>query len=160
VAQADAYTLYAGNPKLKKADPTIRTFCKEGPAPGAKDPRATNPILSEVVTCQNVAMTQFASEIQYYARDYVKTPVLNATNLDGAYDITLSFSSRDAARGVAQPGAAAPAPSADPSASADPSGAISLPDAIGKQLGLKLEMQKRPVPMLVIEHVGPKPTEN
>jgi uncharacterized protein (TIGR03435 family) len=29
-----------------------------------------------------------------------------------------------------------------------------------KQLGLKLEMQKRSVPMLVIDHVEPKPTDN
>ncbi len=162
IAQADAYTLFAANPKLKKADPSNRTSCKEGPAPGAKDPRATNPILSEVVTCQNVTMAQFASEIQYYARDYIKTPVLNATNLDGAYDLTLSFSSRDAARGVVTtpPGGVTPPPSPDGSASSDPSGAISLPDAMFKQLGLKLEMQKRSVPMLVIDHVEPKPTDN
>lgn len=162
VAQADAYTLYAGKPMLKKADPTTRTFCKEGPASGAKNPRATNPILSEVVTCQNVTMAQFASEIQYYARDYIKTPVLNATNLDGAYDLTLSFSSRDAARGVVVPssGGATPPPSADASVASDPTGAISLPDAMIKQLGLRLEMQKRTVPMLVIDHVEPKPTDN
>jgi uncharacterized protein (TIGR03435 family) len=162
VAQADAYTLFAAKPKLKKADPANRTSCKEGPAPGAKDPRATNPILSEVVTCQNVTMAQFASEIQYYARDYIKTPVLNATNLDGAYDLTLSFSSRDAARGVVAPssGGVAPPPSADASASSDPTGAISLPDAMLKQLGLRLEMQKRQVSMLVIDHVEPKPTDN
>jgi uncharacterized protein (TIGR03435 family) len=162
IAQADAYTLFAANPRMKKADPANRTSCKEGPAPGAKDPRATNPTLSEVVTCQNVTMAQFASEIQYYARDYIKTPVLNATNLDGAYDLTLSFSSRDAARGVVTTpsGGAAPPPSTDPSASSDPSGAISLPDAMFKQLGLRLEMQKRSVPMLVIDHVEPKPTDN
>ena len=107
-------------------------------------------------------MAQFASEIQYYARDYIKTPVLNATKLDGAYDLTLSFSSRDAARGVVTTpsGGAAPPPSPDASASSDPSGAISLPDAMIKQLGLRLEMQKRSVPMLVIDHVEPKPTDN
>jgi uncharacterized protein (TIGR03435 family) len=162
VALADAYTLYAVKPKLKKADPANRTSCKEGPASGAKDPRATNPILSEVVTCQNVTMAQFASEIQYYARDYIKTPVLDATNLDGAYDLTLSFSSRDAARGVVvlSSGGVTPPPSSDASVSSDPSGAISLPDAMIKQLGLRLEMQKRSVPMLVIDHVEPKPTDN
>jgi uncharacterized protein (TIGR03435 family) len=29
-----------------------------------------------------------------------------------------------------------------------------------KQLGLKLEMQKRPIPVLVIEHIERKPIEN
>jgi uncharacterized protein (TIGR03435 family) len=42
----------------------------------------------------------------------------------------------------------------------DPSGAITLFEAINKQLGLKLELQKRPVQVLVIDHVEPKPTEN
>jgi uncharacterized protein (TIGR03435 family) len=42
----------------------------------------------------------------------------------------------------------------------DPSGALSLPDAVNKQLGLKLEMQKRPMQVLVIDHVEEKPTDN
>ncbi len=39
----------------------------------------------------------------------------------------------------------------------DPSGALSLYDAVNKQLGLKLEQQKRPMPVLVIDHVEEKP---
>jgi uncharacterized protein (TIGR03435 family) len=42
----------------------------------------------------------------------------------------------------------------------DPTGAISLFDAMTKQLGLKLEQQKRPAQVLVIEHIERKPTEN
>ena len=45
-------------------------------------------------------------------------------------------------------------------AAGDPSGAISLYEALSKQLGLKLEMQKRPLPVLVIDHAEEKPTEN
>ena len=33
-------------------------------------------------------------------------------------------------------------------------------DALNKQLGLKLEMQKRPLPVLVIDHVEEKPADN
>jgi uncharacterized protein (TIGR03435 family) len=33
-------------------------------------------------------------------------------------------------------------------------------DALPKQLGLKLEMQKHPKPVLVIDHVEQKPTDN
>jgi uncharacterized protein (TIGR03435 family) len=40
------------------------------------------------------------------------------------------------------------------------SAAISLPDAISKQLGLKLELQKVPVPMLVLDHIDENPTDN
>ena len=41
-----------------------------------------------------------------------------------------------------------------------PSAGLSLFDALIKQLGLKLEMQKRPTPVLVIDHVNQKPTDN
>jgi uncharacterized protein (TIGR03435 family) len=41
-----------------------------------------------------------------------------------------------------------------------PGGGLSLFDAISKQLGLKLELQKRPMPVLVIDHVERKPAEN
>jgi uncharacterized protein (TIGR03435 family) len=41
-----------------------------------------------------------------------------------------------------------------------PSGALSLFDTLNRQLGLKLDMVKRPMPALVIEHVEQKPTDN
>jgi len=49
--------------------------------------------------------------------------------------------------------------SALPSAS-DPSGGYTIFEAVDKQLGLKLEAQKRPLPVLVIDHVEEKPTDN
>jgi uncharacterized protein (TIGR03435 family) len=42
----------------------------------------------------------------------------------------------------------------------DPSGGISLPDAMNKQLGLKMELRKRPMQVLVIDHVEEKPIDN
>jgi uncharacterized protein (TIGR03435 family) len=33
-------------------------------------------------------------------------------------------------------------------------------EALNRQLGLKLDMQKRPLPVLVIDHVEEKPTDN
>jgi uncharacterized protein (TIGR03435 family) len=42
----------------------------------------------------------------------------------------------------------------------DPNGAVTLFDAVSKQLGLKLEKQRRPVQVLVIDHIEEKPTEN
>jgi uncharacterized protein (TIGR03435 family) len=35
-----------------------------------------------------------------------------------------------------------------------------LPEAVAKQLGLKLEQVKRPVKVLVIDHIEPKPIDN
>jgi uncharacterized protein (TIGR03435 family) len=49
---------------------------------------------------------------------------------------------------------------AQQSAASDPSGAVSLSDAINKQLGLKLASQKRLMPVLEIDHIEPKPAEN
>jgi uncharacterized protein (TIGR03435 family) len=42
----------------------------------------------------------------------------------------------------------------------DPNGALSLADAVSKQLGLKLELKKRPMQGPVIDHIEEKPTEN
>jgi uncharacterized protein (TIGR03435 family) len=157
---ADAYNLVAANPHMKKADPATRAGCHPGPGPDGKDPRIANPVLSRLITCQNVTMAQFADLIQPMATGYIKFPILDLTGIDGAYDFTLSFSRASADRTAAR----TPPPSPDGSAAApdvsDPSGAISLPDAIYKTLGLKLEKVKRPVPMLVIDHIEEKPTDN
>ncbi|HXA50369.1 MAG TPA: TIGR03435 family protein, partial [Candidatus Acidoferrum sp.] len=162
-----AYTLLAVNPKLKKADPTSRTRFVEGPATDAKDPRNANPALSRLVTVQNMTMTQFAAQLQRIAPGYIRVPVLDATGLEGAYSFTLSFSPAGMARGGGGGGGrggmigmdAGPASPGAPDAS-DPSGAIPLPQAIEKQLGLKLELQKRPMNVLVIDRIERTPTEN
>ena len=156
----DAYTLYPGNPKMKKADPANRTSCKDGPPAGEKDPRIANPTIARVVTCQNITMSQFATEIQGYALDYIKTPVLDLSKLDGSYDFTLSFSSSRVARGATTVGPNGQEVAVDPTASNDPTGAISLPDAISKQLGLKLVLEKRSAPMVVVDHLEETPTDN
>ena len=154
----DAYTLLAANPHLKKADPDNRTGCKEGPGPDGKDPRIANPILGRLLTCSNMTLAQFGEQLQNLANGYIHAPVLNATGLTDAYDFTLSFSTSGQLRTPPPPSAGG-----DPNAAAavtDPTGGMSLFDAINKQMGLKLEKQKRPVPMLVIDHIEEKPTEN
>jgi uncharacterized protein (TIGR03435 family) len=159
-----AYTLMAVKPKMKKADPGERTKYKEGAGADGKDPRDKNPILSRLVTCQNMTMAQFAAKLQDIAPGYIHSPVLDATGLEGGYDFTLSFSAIGltmtpaGGRGGGQESDAAQPPGT-PSAS-DPTGAVTLFEAIDKQLGLKLEAQKRPVQVLVIDHADPKPTEN
>ena len=39
-------------------------------------------------------------------------------------------------------------------------GGITLFDAVEKQLGLRLERRKRPVPVLVVDHIAENPREN
>ena len=153
----DAYTLLAAKPKLTKADPINRTGCKEGPALAAKDPRDAQPVLARLVTCRNMTMAQFADMLPNLASGYVHSTVKDETALEGAWDFTVNFSPIGALRAAAAQPVSGSA--ADPSAS-DPSGALSLPDALNKQLGLKLELRKRPVPVIVIDHVEQKPTDN
>lgn len=159
--QVNAYTLTAGKPKMKKADPASRTLFKEGPAPDSKDPRNANPALSRLVTVQNMTMAQFAAQLQDIAPGYIKVPVLDATGLEGSWDFTVNFSPAglfQAGRGGgARGGDAAAAPSGEAS---EPTGGLTLPEAIEKQLGLKLVLQKRTVPVLVVDHVEQKPTDN
>lgn len=155
----DAYTLTAAKPKLKKAaDPLIRTNCKEGPGPDGKDPRTANPINGRLLTCQNMTMAQFAELLPLRTGGYIRNDVVDASGLDGAYDFTLNFSGNAAA--ALNGGGGGRGGDASAAGAADPNGAISLFDALTKQLGLKLEMQKRPMPVIVIDHIEEKPTDN
>jgi uncharacterized protein (TIGR03435 family) len=159
-----AYTLTAISPKLQKADPSERTGCKEGPGTDGKDPRISNPVLSRLVSCRNMTMAQFAEFLPGIANvlnpfnPTLRSSVLDSTGLDGAYDFTLSFS--PTAIYTTPPGAALAPPPPPGDGPSDPNGAISLFEAIGRQLGLKLALQNRRASVLVIDHVERKPADN
>lgn len=160
-----AYNLVAGKPKLTKADPSERTKFKEGPGRAdAKDPRDKNPALGRLVTCQNMTMAEFAAQLQNIAPGYIHTPVIDETGLEGGYTFTVSFSPAGQFRNGgggdgARRGGDGAAPSGAEGAS-DPNGALTLPEALDKQLGLKLEKKTRPAPVLVIDHIEQKPVDN
>jgi uncharacterized protein (TIGR03435 family) len=138
--------------------------CIEGPATAtAADPRNRNPILSRLITCQNTTMAQFVERLMYVANGYVRVPALDATGLEGGWNFSVNFSPIGAFQGGRGGGdGAGPAgpPASGALTASDPNGAISLPEALDKQLGLKLELKKRPLPVLVIDHIEEKPTEN
>jgi uncharacterized protein (TIGR03435 family) len=161
----NAYKLVAGKPKMKKADPSKRTGCREGVALDAKDPRVDHPILDRLLLCQNITMAEFANRLMSIANGYFQSPVVDATGLEGRWDFSVSFSSPNriqiGSAGAGRGGDAGQAPAgASLPAAPDPNGAISFFDAVESQLGLKLVREKRPLPVLVIDHVEPKPTEN
>jgi uncharacterized protein (TIGR03435 family) len=159
----NAYTLVAAKPKLKKADPTSRTGCKTANAPGAASAGTPFGILSanRVVTCQNITMAQFADQLQILAGPYVRYPVLDGTSLEGAWDFSFTYAAVPPTQLAGLRIALAPGGAGGNTVSAsDPTGGTTLFDAVEKQLGLKLEMQKRPQPQLVIDHMEDKPTEN
>jgi uncharacterized protein (TIGR03435 family) len=157
-----AYNLIAVNPKLRKADPLSRTRCIEGPGPDGKDPRIATPALNRLISCQNMTMAQIGDELQRIAGGYIYNPVLDATGINGSWDFTLSFSSIGQASAPASGGGSSSSDgsSAGSSTASDPTGALTLFDAVNRQLGLKLEKQRRPAPVLVIDHIEEKPTEN
>lgn len=148
------YALVAANPKLQKGDPAERTKCKEGPGADGKDPRLGNLLLSRLVTCQNMTMQEFVGQLPGMSGGYVRTEVLDATGIQGAYDFTLSFSGRNVSQvQAALTGGGQPA-------ATDPAGGVTIFDALEKQLGLKLEKRNIPMPVVILDHIEQKPAEN
>jgi uncharacterized protein (TIGR03435 family) len=85
--------------------------------------------------------------------------VIDRTGLSGAFDFELEFTPDPGLRGRGLGGGlppAAPAPGSD--RVVDPSG-VSIFTAVQEQLGLKLDSQRGPVTVLVIDSVSP-PTDN
>ena len=157
--QRPALTLVSSGPhKLTKADSAVRTRCFDGPVPGARDPRTANQVLSRVTTCQNMTMSEFAERLQAIGwGGYVRAPVADATGIDGRWTFTLAFSPLGMVQ--ARPDRMSPstaAAGATPVA-IEPNGALSLEEAVERQLGLKLELRERPVPVLVVDEITNQP---
>jgi uncharacterized protein (TIGR03435 family) len=104
-----------------------------------------------------MTMAEFAALLPSIALTNQTILVRDETGLEGSWDFSLTF------RGFgfdSDGGVLVGRAGGDAAQASDPSGAVSLKDAIAKQLGLKLELQKRPMPVLVIDHMEAKPTEN
>jgi uncharacterized protein (TIGR03435 family) len=156
-----AFVLTALKPKMKKADPANRTGYHEGPGADGKDPRIANPAVGRLVACENMTMKQLAQNLPMMAGGYIQgATVYDETGIEGAFDFTLSFSGAGMIGGGGRGGRGGDGPPGAIPQASDPNGAISLYEAIEKQLGLKLERTKRPAQVLVIDHIEPKPIEN
>jgi len=151
----NAYNLVAAKPKLKKADPATRTRWQEGAIPDAKGNKNANGALGRLVTCQNVSMTELAELLPTIAPGYLHTDVIDKTGLEGGWDFTFSFSPIGALNLSRKP-----SENAANGEASDPTDTLSLFEALQRQLGLKLETEKRPIPVLVIDHIERTPTEN
>jgi uncharacterized protein (TIGR03435 family) len=147
-----AYSLVAAKVKLKKADPESRIHCRNAPPGPNRGPGQM------VLNCQNSTMALFAERLQNIPA--INAPVDDATGLQGGWDFDLSFNPlpqmmlNGPARGGgdAGPGGAAVA--------SDPGGGYTVFESIEKQLGLKLEAKKKMVPVIVIDKLNQKPTDN
>ncbi len=137
----DVYTLVAAKPKLTKADTSSRTGCRSnGALPG----------IPTIVTCRNVTMAQFAEELDHHMPIIASgRRVLDASGIQGAWDLTLTYRVRPGGGAVTAEGIAS-----------DPGGGVSLFDAVDQQLGLKLVQTRRRLPVFVIDHIEERPTDN
>jgi uncharacterized protein (TIGR03435 family) len=157
--EVPAYSLVAVKPKMKKGDPASRSHCLNTPAPQGA------PVGTVVLTCQNIPMDEFADR---YVRNFGTAfgtifawpPVLDATGLEGGWDFTLQYVQTPVNQNAGgRGGEAGPSPAEALNAS-DPGGGLTVTEAVEKQLGLKLELRKRTMPVTVIDHLEQKPTEN
>jgi uncharacterized protein (TIGR03435 family) len=156
--QPDAYVLLRGTPKMKKADPNSRSFCKYGPADGEKPARYANSPFDSEFHCENVTMAQFADRLQAMAGSDVKNRVADKTGLAGSYDFTVFYTTSRTLRAQSTTAAAEAKQAGD--ATSAPVAGLGLEDAFRKQLGLRLEKQPLIQPSLLLDHFEQSPTAN
>ncbi|SPE41945.1 exported hypothetical protein [Candidatus Sulfopaludibacter sp. SbA3] len=99
--------------------------------------------------CKNMTMQQLAIQIPGWGMAHVDLPVVDLTEIQGAYDFQLEWS-LPSGRGDAGKG--------DAPAAAEMGGSTIF-DAMS-QIGLKLEQRKRPMSVIVIDHAERVPTAN
>jgi len=136
----DAFVLSLGKgkPKLKEADGSGAPGCQFQQPSGPPEPGKVQQIN---YSCHNMTMEAFATQVHQMAGGYLTSPVVDTTGLKGAWDFDLKWTGRGA---LAQAGG----------------DGISIFDAVDKELGLKLEFQKYPAPVIVVDSANRKPTDN
>ena len=137
------YALAVGKrPQLSEAKGSGATGCRSKPQSQNGPKNAPGTVSYTASTCQNVSMTEFADALRTIASTYIgSVPVLDRTGLTGSWNFNIQWTAPDTL------------------ASAGPEG-ISLFDAVDRQLGLRLERQETPTPVIVVDHVNQKPTAN
>jgi uncharacterized protein (TIGR03435 family) len=136
-----ALTLEKRAPKLTEAAGSERSDCKISVGDGVR-----------IYTCQNTTMAQLAEKLPTVASAYFDHPMVDTTGLKGAYNFTVSWAPKGAIAPAAGGGGSTDSP--------DPTGALTVFEAVDRQLGLKLSVEKHPMPMLVIDSVERAPTDN
>ncbi len=133
----DAFALVVANggPKLQRA-------ANPAPAPsGAANSQFDDPVDPCKRTtdsagihagCTNISMEALAKRLTSLAPAYLDRPVVDLTGISGTYDLKLQWIGKG---------------------KIDAEGGLTIFDAVTKQLGLKLEQRKVPLPGIVIDHV-------
>lgn len=138
---ATVAALTAVKPQLTKADPLSRMGCRNAPAPSGS-------IWTFTVVCRNTTMAQLAEDLPAFGAGYIEHPVVDETGLKGGWDFTLNWTPPHLTH------------AGESASENDPNGGLTIPEALEKQLGLRLETKKLPMDVLVIDHVERTPTAN
>jgi uncharacterized protein (TIGR03435 family) len=131
-----------GSPKLQPAAGTDGFNC--GAGEGAEN--------MVHLVCRNMTMADLVVSLPSFAPRYFDSPVVNGTDITGAYDIKLDWTPAGATGARGPDGQHAPTDSADIAAT-------TIFDAV-QQLGFKLEKRKQPFPVVVVDRLERTPTDN
>ena len=135
----DAFALVVANggPKLQAASgqplPVLSAAARnEQVDPNEHCRRSFDKNTGNHAECRNISMPELARRLRSLAPAYFDRPVVDQTGISGTYDLTLQWTGRD---------------------QLDLLGGLTIFDAMIKQLGLKLEQRKVPLPAIAIQHV-------
>src|SRR5215831_9808579 len=131
--QANAYVMTATKPgpQIKQSPSGGPTNCNGQP------PEPPNTVLA----CKNITMAVLAQALRQIDPATFDTPVTDMTGLEGSWDIELKWTNRGALAAAGKD-------------------AIPIQEALEKQLGIKVELQKRTIPTFIVDSVNRKPTDN
>jgi hypothetical protein len=127
-----------GKAKMTESEGTGDGSCM--PLPPPQNPPAGAPSYI-TVNCKGLTMAAFAETLHNFAGGYLDQPVIDETNLAGAWDFTFKWTPRDQLEKQGADG-------------------ISIFNALEKQLGLKLELKTAPRPVFEVVSVDQTPTPN
>jgi uncharacterized protein (TIGR03435 family) len=118
-----------------------------GAGQGCKPGGFVNDMVS--TTCKATTMAQFAEQFHRFAGGYLDHMVVDETGLTDSYDFEIKWTPLGRLQGMrAAPAGGGTGDAADP-------GGLSFFEAAERQLGLKFESQKRPMPVIVIDKASP-----
>lgn len=134
-----ALVVRKGGPKLQAttSDDSAKRVCRR------ENPDEPNR-LGIHLACSKVTMAEFAVELANRGKSYFDVPIVDMTELKGAYDLKLLWTPKRALEGQK---------AEDGTVISEPAGGLSIFDALQAQLGLKLEARKIPMPMIVVDRV-------
>jgi uncharacterized protein (TIGR03435 family) len=132
----DGFALVAANggPKLQKSasPPATGSVAANGQDDPNERCKRTEKSTGIQADCTSISMVELAKRLRSLAPAYIDRPVVDLTGVSGTYDLKLQWTGR---------------------AQIDAAGGLTIFDALTKQLGLKLEQWKIPLPGIAIEHV-------